>query len=122
MSSLSRIEARESVMPITPATTSAAGEDLTLKSIVGIQMPAAWTGADITFTGATSLTGTYNPITDSGGNIITLTVAKDEAITLTEAHRLGVAAWPFVKLVVSVAQVAARTLSLMLEERPNWRG
>jgi hypothetical protein len=78
--------------------------------LVGLIMPAAFTGTTITFTASDTLGGTYVTIYDSSGAAISATVAASRAIGLTGAEVDAVAPWQFVKLVSGSAEGADRII------------
>lgn len=85
-------------------------------TIISIQMPSAWTTANLTFQGATSLNGTYNDIYDSAGNELVATASTNRIITdLPE-----LAGMPFLKIrsgtaAAAVVQGGDRTLNVIVK-------
>jgi hypothetical protein len=58
--------------------------------LVALQIPPAWTAANITFTASTTLAGTYGPVRDVAGAELTLTgFAVNEVVYLSPAQTLG---------------------------------
>ena len=97
-----------------------AGVDLEAYGDAAIQMPAAWTAADLTFQGAVTLAGTYADVYDSDGNELTVSAAQARAIGLTAAEASVLRAFRFVKMrsgtsAVPVQQAADRTVTLILK-------
>ena len=84
--------------------------DLFGTTLVGIQMPATFTGSSISFEAATTLGGTYQPITNSGGNSISATAAGGKFISIDPSDIAGV---QFIKIVSDSAEGAERTLELV---------
>lgn len=92
--------------------------DLSRHLLVGIYMPDGWDAADITFTASYESDGTFIPLMDTGGNLVTLTVDSDDYISFTEAYMALINNAPFIKVVASAAQTtAARTLYLIVRGR-----
>ena len=63
--------------------------DLRNKSLVGIQMPSAWTAANLTFQGSMDDGVTFANLYDDTGAERTVTAAVDRAITLDPAKFMG---------------------------------
>lgn len=55
--------------------------------LVAIQMPAAWTAANLTFQAAESAGGTFQDVYDSGGTEVSVTAAASRFISLLETQR-----------------------------------
>lgn len=89
--------------------------DLVGRVLVAIQMPNAWTAANLTFQGgmtAAALNNVYN----QNGVEVTVTADKDRYITIDPADLASVR---YIKVrsgtaAVPVAQAAARTLTLVV--------
>lgn len=79
-------------------------------SIIGIQMPAAFTGTSLSFQGSADGT-TYQPIYDDTGALVTVTVVAGHAVGL-DAKALPLASWANIKIVSNAAEGAARVLQL----------
>jgi hypothetical protein len=77
--------------------------------LLGVALPAAFTGASLTFLVAEQPGGTFQPLYDDTGAQVTLGVAAGRSYTLPAA----LAAWPVCKLVSSAAEGGARTLTLV---------
>lgn len=107
--------------PETRSVTIANGEttsgavNLQDYAIVGLHMPAAFTGATITFQAATSESGSYNDVYDSDGNQVSASVAADRAIGLSGAEADALAPWNWVKLVSGSSEGADRTITLAIK-------
>jgi len=68
----------------------------------GIKTPAGWTTADITFTVSESEGGTFVPVYDTSGNVVTISgVVASRWYAITPQDFAGT---PYLKLVSSVAQ------------------
>lgn len=63
--------------------------DLRKKSLVGIQMPAAWTAANLTFSASMDGGVTFNDLYDDSGTERTVTAAAGRSITLDPMRFLG---------------------------------
>ena len=93
--------------------------DLGGYQIGAIQMPAAWTAANITFTAATATGGTFQSLYDDSGLEVTVTAAAAECIALS-SNALNLAPLRFIKIrsgtaATPVNQGAARTIQLILK-------
>ncbi len=84
------------------------------QQIIGIEMPAAWTAAALTF--QVSGDGTnYHDLYDDAGNELSFTVAASRMVSFTEDKRSILSRWRYIKLRsgttgTPVNQDAARTL------------
>jgi hypothetical protein len=76
-------------------------------NIVGLQIPAAFTGTAISFQG--SLDGTlFQPIHSTvSGSALSYTVAQGQYLAITPGDLQGI---PFIKLVSNASEGAARTI------------
>lgn len=107
--------------------------DLRNHRLVGIEMPAAWTAAAISFQSAfrddgsgysTALTETFQDVFDSAGVEVSLTLTAGKYVLLTEAHRNLLAGLGRIKVRsgvtgAAVNQLAARVVRLILEPRES---
>ncbi len=99
---------------------SLSGEvDLAGFKLAIIQMPAAWTAANLTFQVATATGGTFQNLYDDGGTEVSVTAAVSRAISL-DNNVVNLAAARFIKIRsgtsgTPVAQGAARTITLILK-------
>jgi hypothetical protein len=80
-------------------------------SLVGCQLPAAFTGTQISFTVATTLTGTYQELTNSSGQV-KYTVAQGQFIAISPTDFYGV---QFFKIVSGSTEAASRNLVCSLK-------
>lgn len=116
-------------MPVAGGTTvtatianaaSLSGEvDLEGQAVQAIQMPAAWTAANLTFTASAASGGTFDPVHDDGGTEVTVTAAAARTIGLDAVAR-ELDGLRFIKVRsgtagVPVAQGAERILTLILK-------
>lgn len=97
-----------------------ASEEIAIWSymVAGMNLPAAFSGAAVTFKGShASLAngGVYNTIYDADGNAITITVAANRAVSLTGAQADAVAAWPWIQLVSSSPEGGDRVIEMVLK-------
>jgi hypothetical protein len=88
--------------------------------VTGILMPADWTTASLTFTGAAAKGGTHGVLKDSDGNELTVSAADDIFIALTSAEMDILSAPNEIKVrsgtsSAAVNQGAERTLTLVLK-------
>jgi len=84
-----------------------------------IQMPAAWTAANLTFQSSNLVDGTFYDVYGSDGIEILVTAAASRMITI-DIHQGALAPLSFIKIrsgttAVPVNQVAARTLNIILK-------
>lgn len=89
------------------------------KLVTGFNMPADWTAASLTFTGAQA-GGTHQPIKDSDGNELTVSAAEDIFVALTSAEMDLLSAPEEIKVRSGtsgspVAQGAERTIFVVLK-------
>lgn len=80
-------------------------------SLVGCQMPAAFTGTAISFTVATTVGGTYQELDNSSGKI-SYTVAASKFIAINPVDFYGV---QFFKIVSNATESGARSLVCSLK-------
>lgn len=86
--------------------------------ILAIDMPAAWTAANLTFQ-ASADDNTYDNVYDSDGNELTVSAAADRYIVLTEGERSMLRGVRFLKVRsgtsgTPVAQDAERSILLVV--------
>lgn len=100
----------------TPATitvasnaTTSAEVDLGGTEIVGLQLPAAFTGTAISFLVSTVSGGTYQAMKDGAGNSVSKTVAQGQYIAIDPTLFRGVR---FVKLVSGSSEAADRVITI----------
>lgn len=80
--------------------------------LAGLILPASIASAtSCTFTVSDSESGTFVPLYDESGNAISITVAASHAV---KVGLDDLAAWPWVKLVMSQAQTAGTVVTGML--------
>lgn len=72
----------------------------------GLQMPAAFTGASVTFTVSADDGATYQALYDTTNTLVSLTVAASRSYDLPSA----LTAWDHFKIVSASAEGAARSL------------
>lgn len=95
---------------ITSGQTASAAVDLKGTSLLGVQLPAAFTGTSLKFQVATTLAGTYQDVIDGAGNTLTKTVAQGKYLYLDPSLFAGI---QFIKLVSGSSEGATRTLELV---------
>lgn len=95
---------------IASSQTTSGEIDLSGDTLVGIQMPATFTGTAITFTGATVSGGTFQAITDKAGVAVSVTVAGGKFVVIPPDTIHA----PFVKIVSGSTESQADTLTLVL--------
>jgi hypothetical protein len=79
--------------------------DARLWAIFGLVMPAAFTGATVSFK-VSADNATFQPLYDNAGAAVSLTVGASQSFDLPTA----LASWPYWKVVSASAEGAARTL------------
>lgn len=94
---------------IANGTTTTPEIDLGGTEIVGIQMPAAFTGTTVTFLAATATGGTYQAVTDGTGSNISKTVAASKYIAIDPTLFRGIR---YVEIVSGASEGGARTLTV----------
>jgi hypothetical protein len=93
---------------IASGQTESGAVDLHGMNLVGIMMPAAFTGTSVTFKG--SLDGvTYNDLYNTDGTALSVTVAADRFILIVPSD---FAAVRYLKLVSGSSEGAERTITL----------
>jgi len=90
--------------------TTSTAIDLSGASLVGIQMPAAFTGTSISFQVATSVGGTYQTMIDASGSTISKTISASKYLVIDPAEFAGV---QFFKIVSGSSEGASRDLTLV---------
>lgn len=93
---------------IASGQTSSGAVDLQGTTLVGIQLPATFTGTALTFTAATAIGGTYQAVYSSG-SAYSVTVAQGKFIALDPSVFAGIR---FIKIVSGSSEGGARTLEL----------
>ena len=93
------------------STTTSAALATGGASLVGCQLPAAFTGTSISFTVATSLGGTYQELDNSSGKV-SYTVAAGKYIVINPVDFYGV---QYFKIVSNSSEAAARSLVCSLK-------
>ena len=79
-------------------------------SILAIEMPAAFTGATLTFEGAHAKDGTYQQLVNSAGAAISLTATAGKIIVLTQDQMFQLMSVEFLRPVSASAEGAERSL------------
>lgn len=85
--------------------------DLGTARLAGIQIPSAWTTANVTFEVSADGT-TFVPLYDQTGSVVTLTVGGTSRVV--QAPFADLLAYRSIKLVSTATQTAARSLILHL--------
>lgn len=81
-----------------------------IKTLQGFVMPAAFTGASVSF--KVSLDGTnFYPLYDSTNSLVSITVAASRAYTLPADTFNG---WPYMKIVSGASEAAQRTITVSM--------
>ena len=81
-------------------------------TLVGLILPATFTGVAITFLVCTTLGGSYSQLCDETGAPITITVAAGNAYAIDPKHLQG---FQFIKLVSGSTESAQRTITCSLK-------
>ncbi len=92
--------------------TKTAAVDLGGFTLVGILLPATFTGTALTFEAAEALAGTYRVVKAVGGSSVSLTVAQNTYVAVDPTALQGV---NFIKLVSGSTEGSARTITLILK-------
>ena len=95
---------------IAATSTTSAAIDLGGASIAAIIFPAAFTGTTITFTVCDTASGTFVPLYDSSGSIVTVSVTVSAAVGFLITD---FAAFRYVKIVSGSAEASERTLKII---------
>lgn len=95
---------------ISSGQNASAAVDLVGTTLVGIQLPATFTGTSLTFQMATSAGGTYQTMIDGSGTTLTKTIVQGRYLLLDPAEFAGV---QFLKVLSGATEGAARTLELV---------
>lgn len=102
-------ESKTATITIATSTTISDVVDLGASAVLGIEMPAAFTGTTLAIHGASTSGGTYAAITLSGA-ANPITVAAGGRYSLDPLLTAG---WPFIKVVSGTAEVANRSIVLL---------
>ena len=111
---VNQVTVEDAVIPITTSTSNTI--DTTNRQVVGLQMPAAWTAASLSFDGSHDGT-TFVPIHHGAGAYV-VTAAQGAAASLgVSLAKEAFAAWPYVRIRSGVIgayvdQDAARTIKV----------
>lgn len=101
--------------------TPGGGIDAEGLALVGVEMPAAWTAAAMTFqVSSNGLAGSFKNVKNADGTEFTLVVEADDMIPL--AGLIDTLGWRFIKVrsgtkAAAVNQLAARTVRLLFREQ-----
>jgi hypothetical protein len=85
-----------------------------LQGFVGFVMPAAFTGASISFNVSIDDV-TYQQLFASGGSAISITVTAGKTFAFTQDHRSELIPWRYIQLVSASSEGAARTITLLFK-------
>ena len=107
--SLGQIVTNTAVIPISTTTSDAITTNGL--SLVGIYIPAAFTGTSLNFLVSETLGGTYVPLYNKSGEV-TYTVAPAQFLAIAPIDFYGV---PFLKIVSNSSEAAARSLACALK-------
>lgn len=98
---------------IANAQTTSAAIDLNGLSLVGIKLPAAFTGTALTFTMCDTVNGTYVPVrSGTSGSALSYTVAQGQYHAIDPKDFYGIR---FLKIVSGSSEAALRTLIIALK-------
>ena len=90
------------------ATTSGVVE-LGASAVLGIEMPAAFTGTALAIHGASASGGTYAPLRDSGGTALSITTAAGYRHYIDPLITAG---WAYIKVVSGSTEGGSRVITL----------
>ena len=102
----------DKVATIAISTTTSDAVDLDGLALVGLHMPAAFTGTALTFS-VNDGEGTYNVLADGAGADVSKTVAASKFINLAPSDFAGVNK---IKLISGSSEAAAREIRLVLRD------
>lgn len=108
--------ARQVVYPtvtISSGGTTSAEIDMRLWTLCGIHLPAAFTGAALTFSVATASGGTFDIMKDGTGASYSKTIAQGQYLPLNPADFAGVG---FLKIISGSTEGADRVLTLAVRQ------
>lgn len=88
--------------------------DLGDLSITHLLMPAAFTGTAITFQASIAPGGTFYPVYTDAGAAVSVTVANERAVALSEAVRNNLRGLRIVKIVSGSSEAGARVVGLQV--------
>lgn len=100
---------QDKVATIANGATTSDVIDVKGYAIHGLIMPAAFTGASVSFTVSDVHDGTFVALYDSAGVLVSVPVVASRAYDLPAE----LAVWPFVKIVSASAEAAARSLKVL---------
>ena len=106
MSTVSRIP-----VTITSGQTVSSSVDTKEQAIVGIEIPATFTGVALTFQTASNPAGPFQPLTKTDGTNYSIVVAQGKNVIIPPTDLAG---WRIVKLVSGAAEGATRVINLMV--------
>lgn len=95
---------------ILASSTTSSEIDLGGTYLVGIQLPASFTGTSLTFTVATASGGTFQTMKDGAGNSVSKTVAQGQYIGIDPTLFRGVR---FFKVVSGSTETSDRSLTVI---------
>lgn len=90
--------------------TTSSAIDLSGTTLVGIQLPASFTGTSLTFQAATTAGGTYQTVIDGSGTTISRAISQGRYLTLNPIDFAGI---QFLKVVSSASEGGQRNLELI---------
>ena len=93
------------------STTTSAAIPTGGTSLVGVMMPAAFTGTAISFTASNTLAGTYNAVVNAAG-AVSYPAAASQYVAIDPKDFQGIT---FLKIVSNGTEAAARTLVCSLK-------
>lgn len=81
--------------------------------LMSIQIPSAWTAANLTFKVSDTQDGTFSDLYDSDGNQVVVTAAASQTVAVTGAEATALSSCLWVKIATTAGQAADRTLVVM---------
>jgi len=88
------------------------GIDLKGGTVVSVRFPDALTGTSISFLSADNLTGTYIPLNDETGALVSITFAADTEVGLPPEIITRLLGVRFIKLKSDSAEAAERVMTI----------
>jgi hypothetical protein len=89
--------------------TESAGKQLLSQHLIGLDMPAAFTGTSVTFE-VSQDNVTYKPVTKDDGNAYTVTVAANKVVAINAAYTALMSRYTYLRIKSNAAEGAERTI------------
>lgn len=106
-----RTTATVKVVTWTSASATSDATHIGDSAVLGIEMPATFTGTTLKIHGCSTSGGTFAALQDKDATEYSATVAANKRIYVDPLITAG---WPWIKLVSGSSEAAARTVNLMI--------